>query len=232
MKVCLFADHKYNDNNGAYTVFTLFDTVTKEYSIEGGMYSDLAYNHYVPTGDLDVIFMASQACTPQQQDGIYNKYAGRYHYAGCVVTLKRSRKAPNKTPLLVVGDRDGGYNSMYNNYQPDEIMVKLDDGSQVWVSVGCISEIVEGVYNYPIWYITEAEYNKNKFNCKKRKTVNNSNRLTHGEKQTVAQLNMVIDKSNDSEKTNIINIVKTNFPKLYKFLEVVTVKPSHKQYLG
>jgi hypothetical protein len=218
MKVCLFADHKYNDNNGAFTVFTLFDTKTKQFSTEGGIYSDLAFDHYEPTSDLDVIFDASNRCNPTPQNGVYNKYASRYHYTGCIVSLKRSRKAPNNTPLEVIGDRDGGYNSFYNNYQPDEILVKLDNGDQVWVSAGCINEILKGVLVFPLWHITENEYKNKRFNCKNRKNVNNDKRLTFADNITLNEVKNAFSHLTEDQKADSLKIMLEHFPKIANHL--------------
>lgn len=157
--VCIFADDRYDDSMGAYTVFTLFDG--ESVYTEGGIYSDLAYNHYTVTGDEAIIRQASQVWekSAKRKNGIYNKYAGRLHFKGCTVTLKRSRKAPNNTPLKVIADIDGGYNSRFNTYDSDKL--EVTDGVNSWiVSLGCLNEIIEGVYDFPLWYISQAQFDK------------------------------------------------------------------------
>lgn len=180
--VCLNADHRYNDNNGAYTIFTLYNTETKEIRTEGGMYSDLNYDAYHVTNDLTIVRDASKEweATAERKQGVYNKYAQRKHFQGCVVVLSRSRKAPNKTPLKVLKDFDGGRNGRF--FEPDQILVELPEGGSQWVNASCIAEVVQGVYDYPIWHISEKEFKAKQYNVKQRKMINNKKRLTKTEK--------------------------------------------------
>jgi len=55
--VCVGTSERYNDNNGAYTMFYMFDGVTV--TTEGGSMSGLKFDAYTVTNDLDLIVKAS-----------------------------------------------------------------------------------------------------------------------------------------------------------------------------
>ncbi len=156
--VCVAVEDKYSDNNGAWTVFTFFDG--QEFTTKGGMYQDLRHNAYQVNATIKQLRKASIIALEQAPEGHnYNRYAGNGGtdtYVGCLVKLKRSRKAPNNTELKVLEWFDGGYSGRYNNYIPDQI--RVTDGSQRWiVSASCISEVVKGVKESPFWYISQKE---------------------------------------------------------------------------
>ena len=55
--VCVGTSERYNDNNGAYTMFYMFDGETV--TTEGGSMSGMSFNTYTVTSDLDLIVKAS-----------------------------------------------------------------------------------------------------------------------------------------------------------------------------
>jgi len=55
--VCVGTSERYNDNNGAYTMFYMFDGETV--ITEGGPMSGMSFNTYTVTSDLDLIVKAS-----------------------------------------------------------------------------------------------------------------------------------------------------------------------------
>lgn len=55
--VCVGTSERYNDNNGAYTMFYMFDGETV--ITEGGSMSGLKFDAYTVTSDLDLIVKAS-----------------------------------------------------------------------------------------------------------------------------------------------------------------------------
>lgn len=55
--VCVGTSERYNDNNGAYTMFYMFDGETV--ITEGGPMSGMSFNTYTVTNDLDLIVKAS-----------------------------------------------------------------------------------------------------------------------------------------------------------------------------
>lgn len=67
---------------------------------------------------------------------------------GCVVELKRSRKAPNRTPLLVTDYRESYFDNYRYRQYPEMIEVNVD-GEPVWVSASCVDNIVKGAK--PFW---------------------------------------------------------------------------------
>tara|TARA_R110000850_G_scaffold17233_2_gene53196 strand:+ start:799 stop:1506 length:708 start_codon:yes stop_codon:yes gene_type:complete len=156
--VCVAVDHKYSDNNGAWTEFTFFDGVS--FTSKGGMYSNIGYDSFKVNATPKQLRKASLIALERAPEGYcYNKYAGNggaNTYVGCLVKLSRSRKAPNKTELTVLEWFDGGYNSQLNNYTPDQISVT--DGVNTWVvSASCIKEVIKGVKEKPFWYISANE---------------------------------------------------------------------------
>lgn len=135
--VVVAIDHCYNDNDGAYSIAFLWDgeSVTSDCFANGhnqGRFDDVKVN----------------ASEQQKADAANwwqaNKLqAHKEELIGCTVVLQRSRKAPNKTPLLVVNYDAGGYNARFNQYDPEQIAVNID-GAIVWVSIGCVKEVVKG----------------------------------------------------------------------------------------
>jgi hypothetical protein len=126
---------------------------------EGGIYSDLAYNHYTIDATTDQIIEASLIHLQQiPETRAYNKYAngckGAYTYVGCIVKLARSRKAPNKKPLLVINFKDRYFNNSYNVWVDEKIdLLDTETGTRFNdVSINCIKETVKGVKNAPFWH--------------------------------------------------------------------------------
>lgn len=67
---------------------------------------------------------------------------------GCVVKLKRSRKAPNGVELRVLRHYKAHFDNINYREVPEQITVDVD-GEAVTVSASCINEIVKG--NKPWW---------------------------------------------------------------------------------
>lgn len=67
---------------------------------------------------------------------------------GCTVKLKRSRKAPNNTELLVVEHHEAYFDRMLYRENLERITVDVD-GEHVTVSASCINEVVKG--HAPWW---------------------------------------------------------------------------------
>ena len=152
--VCLAVDHKYDESNGSYSVFYMWDG--EKVTTEGGMYSQLAYNHYSVNATEEQIKAASDHVRETAEEGhCYAKYAnggqGAYTYVGCVVKLSRSRKAPNNVELKVVGYTDRFFNEKFGNWVEAKITVVDTMGEEYDVSVGCIKEVVKGVKKLPFW---------------------------------------------------------------------------------
>lgn len=153
-KVCVAIDHKHDDSMGAYSLFYMWDG--KQVSTEGGMYSNMAYNHYAIDATDEQIKAASDYMRETTLEShAYNKYAnggrGAYTYVGCVVKLSRSRKAPNNVELKVVDYDDRYFNERFGTWVEAKITVKDADGVEYGVSVGCIKEVVKGVKELPFW---------------------------------------------------------------------------------
>jgi len=134
--VCVAVDHTYNDNDGARTFAIMWngeevymDCVASAY--DNGRFDDARVN---------ATQEEKQAAADWWQANETKVYGSKL--IGCTVVLQRSRKAPNKTPLLVVDYDAGGYNARFNQYDPETVCVQ-HEGANIWVSVGCVKEVVE-----------------------------------------------------------------------------------------
>lgn len=152
--VLVAVDERYNDNDGAYDIAIVW-TGTKVVHFRNNGYVQEFHTHGVPRANEEQKQAAiDYEIANTEESNNWNKYCyggrGADTYIGCIVTLQRSRKAPNKTPLEVVDFEQEYYNEYYNNRSPERIAV-LVDGSKVWVSTGCIKEVVKGVKKLPFW---------------------------------------------------------------------------------
>lgn len=150
---CVAIDHKYDESMGAYIVAYLWDG--ERVFKEGGIYQDTDYATVTATQEEKLA--ASKWVEQNTEEGAnYNKYARCNTFVGCIVTLKRSRKAPNKKPLKVTGFHDRYYSDHFMTWV-DEKVDCLDEetGISYTVSIGCVNELVKGVKSLPFWCITE-----------------------------------------------------------------------------
>ena len=151
-EVIVAVDDKYSDNNGAWQVAYVWNG--ERVSVTGGPYDDQVYK--VDASE-EQIREASEWMKKNTKPTVpFNKYCyqgrGANTYIGCLVTLKRSRKAPNGTPLCVRAFIEGGYDKMYHRYTPEQVVVS--DGEQEWVvSSGCIHDVIQGVVELPFWVV-------------------------------------------------------------------------------
>lgn len=136
--VVVAINHCYDDNNGSWDEAVVWNGESTETVVYNGPYNST-------TGDAEI-----DASRGQIDEAInYHRKQGdlglrsRLPYVGCIVTLKRARKAPNRTPLKIVGYDEGGYNSRYNQKDPERIQVETE-GGEVWVSVNCIDKVLLG----------------------------------------------------------------------------------------
>ncbi len=156
-KVCIAKEEKYSENNGAWTIFWLFDGV--DITVEGGMYAGLPYDYYRVDATREQKKAASVIYMDNQKEGNnYNKYAnggnGADTFVGCIVSLARSRKAPNKTALKVLEFNDRYYSAHFNNWVSATIDLENEATGEIFnnVSLGCIKEIIKGVKQRPFWF--------------------------------------------------------------------------------
>lgn len=154
--VCVAVDSRYDDSMGAYDVAYMFDG--ESVFTVGGMYSQ----ENVPSHTNCTFEQKREASIKYmetaKESNNFNKYChngrGEYTFIGCTVSLKRSRKAPNNTPLEVVDFIEGGYNGRYN--ETDK--VEVTDGVSSWVvSSGCIEKVIKGVKETPFWYVSGSD---------------------------------------------------------------------------
>ena len=135
--VVVAIDHRYNDNDGAYSVAFFWDgeSVTSDCFADG--YNQGRFD------DVKVNATTEQKAAAADWWQANNLQAHGKELLNCTVMLQRSRKAPNKTPLLVVDYDAGGYNARFNQYDPEQVAVNVN-GNIVWVSIGCIKDVVKG----------------------------------------------------------------------------------------
>ncbi|QFT40083.1 MULTISPECIES: hypothetical protein [unclassified Vibrio] len=143
----VWVDHRYNDNDGAYSIAVIWTGSSIRQENYSNGYNNVAFNAAEVNATQEQIETAAQWYIDNCKDTSMRD--GHSTFIDCTVTLTRSRKAPNNTPLRVVNFSKGGFDDRYGHGQPDEICVKLDDGETVWVSLGCLKEVVK--YAAPIW---------------------------------------------------------------------------------
>jgi hypothetical protein len=149
-------DHKYSENNGAWNEYHCWNG--SEVVVIGGMYDHQDNDRERITGDAtetELELARAWILANTEERPTYNKYCynmrGAYTYLYCVVTLARSRKAPNKTPLKVVEFFESYYDRKFNQQVAEKITVT--DGSTSWtVSSNCIDQLVKGTKKLPFWY--------------------------------------------------------------------------------
>lgn len=148
--VIVAVEEKYNDNNGSYQVAYTWNGEKVERV--GGMYCNKYYS-------VNCTAEQFQAAKQWERDNTaetipYNKYCynrlGAQTFLGCVVTLKGSRKAPNKTPLTVIQFHEAYFDKRWNQHVTEKVTVT--DGITSWeVSSNCINELIKGVKEYVYW---------------------------------------------------------------------------------
>lgn len=155
--VCIATEDCYNSNNGAYTIFWFFDG--EKVFTKGGMYSDLSFNTYSVDATEEQIIAASTVYMEKVEETYnYNKYAnngsGTNTYIGCIVSLSRSRKAPNNIPLKVIDFSDRYYNPTFRNWVGEKVdLVNEETGEKFTdISIGCIKEVIKGIKEKPFWF--------------------------------------------------------------------------------
>lgn len=136
--VCVLVHHGYDESMGAFTYAFFWDG--EKVTEQGGMYSDLAYDAYKVTATTEQIKAAAEWYNVNHVD------TNSFTYLGCVVKLKRSRKAPNNTPLKVVDYEAVGY---VNGYRTSAQVCVLVDDSRVWVNHSTVDSVVTGK---PVWW--------------------------------------------------------------------------------
>lgn len=148
-------DHKYSDNNGAWTEFYCW-TGTEVVTF-GSMYGTDEREHLITDDLTEDELQAAKAWIFEntEEKATYNKYCynrlGATTYLGCIVTLKRSRKAPNNVDLKVIEFHESYYNKQFNNHVAEQVTVT--DGINCWtVSSNCIDKLVKGTKKLPYWY--------------------------------------------------------------------------------
>lgn len=146
--VVVAIDHKYNDNDGAYSVAWVWDgeTLTSE------SYANGYNNRSFEDAEVDASFLQIQEAAEAFAIGKFDLSKSHFTqystFIGCTVKLKRSRKAPNNVELLVMGHADSYYDHANNRRVDAQTAVNVE-GVKVWVSQGCVNEIVKGAY--PWW---------------------------------------------------------------------------------
>ena len=151
-QVIVAVEDMYNDNNGAYQIAYLWDGERVEQV--GGVYDQVMYCVNATPEQIKAASEWAKANAEANPTNNWNKYCyggrGADTFIDCIVTLKRSRKAPNIVPLKVVNFLEDVYDERFNNYTGER--VEVTDGENNWVvSSGCINEVIKGFVKYPFW---------------------------------------------------------------------------------
>lgn len=143
---CVVAvDHKYNDNDGAYSIAWIFDR--KEETIGCVNYAN-GYND----GHFEDAVKDASPEEVEKAASVYRKgkvlcktLNGRFEtFLDCIVILARSRKAQNKVELKVYDTQDAHYNERYHCHEEAKILVDGKDGNRCWINESCVVEVVLG----------------------------------------------------------------------------------------
>lgn len=185
----------YNDNNGAYQDVWLWDG--EQVTISGGMYCNKVYSVNCTTDQFEAAKAWQRENTAETIP--YNKYCynrlGAQTFLGCIVQLKGSRKAPNKTDLTVIEFHESYYDNRYNQHVTEKVTVT--DGQESWtVSSNCIDKLVKGVKEYVFWADTETSVYAGMDDLH----------------NTANQLNLVYDTL---AKVGLVSVFNDNFEALY-----------------
>jgi len=145
---------KYDQSMGAYDLFHVWDG--ERVNVIGSMYDQQARESDFDQITDENLKLAKDWIFANTEEGFaYNKYCynrlGANTFIGCIVKLKRSRKAPNGVELRVTDFHESHYSSKFNNHVTEQVTVT--DGTSSWtVSSGCIDSVVKGVKELPYWY--------------------------------------------------------------------------------
>ena len=142
---------RYSDNNGHYRDAVVWDgKEVKQVTYFSGNHSYADNDAVINASDAEII-EAGEWYIKNEKSSFRSRKSGHSTYLGCVVSLKGSRKARNRVPLLVTNYEDGYYCNRYNNQVASKIFVwddELDSG--VWVGSSCVNEVIE--CEKPSWY--------------------------------------------------------------------------------
>lgn len=141
-KVIVAVERCYSDNDGAFDVVFYWDGVCVDQETFRGDYG------VTPKANATDEQVSAAGDWMQASSGDVSVRNSVATYIGCQVTLQRSRKAPNKRPLMVVNHQDREWNNSFMRYDDEKICVDVD-GAGVWVSVGCIKDVVS--FRRPWW---------------------------------------------------------------------------------
>lgn len=146
-------------------VVNMFDATIQTAILNGQL--KLQVGQWISCGGMYCNKIYTVNCTPEEFEAAkqwerdntketipYNKYCynrlGANTFLGCIVTLKGSRKAPNKTPLTVIKFHEAYFDKRYNQHVTEKVTVT--DGVTSWdVSSNCIHELIKGVKEYVYW---------------------------------------------------------------------------------
>lgn len=153
--VVVAIEQQYSDNNGAYPVLCMYDTKEDFFFFESGMYQPDLECSVNPENDKrrepELVAKAASAYRRQLIDLAHRD--GNDTLIGCIVTLSRSRKAPNKVELKVVDYMPRMWNNAYCRYDDAKVAVLVEHHEapvqKVWVSRSCVDKVILG--KAPFW---------------------------------------------------------------------------------
>lgn len=150
--VVVAVEELYDHSNGNYEIAYLWDGV--QVTTAGGMYSRETFTVNATAEQIAAAAQWTKVNTEYKPT--YSKHInggrGGFTYVGCVVTLARSRKAPNKKPLFVRSFEEGYFDEKFRCEVVDKVVV-FDDETQTeyTVSASCIKDVIKGTQKLPFW---------------------------------------------------------------------------------
>lgn len=143
-EVVVGIEHCYNDSNGSYSLAYVWNGKVIRIENYANGYNNGSFDDARVNATREEIKRAGDWYEFNQKDNAGGTYVG------CVVSLRRCRKAKNCVPLKVESFVRGEYNTRHGRYEGSRVFVRGVDGSEnAWVSVGCIHQVLKGVR--PFW---------------------------------------------------------------------------------
>ena len=142
--IILATEHKYCDNNGPYSIAHTWDgEKVSSFSYANG-YDGLIESSHTANATEKQFAEAVEWYVNNAENKGWSYHSQSNIPIGCIVKLKRCRKAANKTDLEVL-DWSASYYDGGGFYHPEQIKVNGKNGSHVWVSANCIDSYTKGL---------------------------------------------------------------------------------------
>lgn len=148
-QVVVAIEHLYNDNDGAYSVATTWDTVEK--TLGGANYSNGYNNVAHDAARVDATAEQKAEAVAWYKANVQPDHCNLSSYIGHTYLVKRSRKIKKGTKVIVLNVHDRQYNARFNTYDPERALVEVVEPTahheaayRCWISLGCLDEWLVG----------------------------------------------------------------------------------------